>query len=375
MNAAAMGTASMNAAVRTGIVPFQDLGRLHESIAEELNEVIQRVIQTSGFVGAAASRSFEAAFAATHGVDHAVGVGSGTDALALALRGLGIGPGDEVIVPSLTFVASAEAVVHVGATPVIVDVDPKTLLIDPISVAAARTSRTAAVMPVHLYGHIVPFDMIRGWQAEGLKVVEDAAQAHLGAWHRQGVGTVGDVACFSFYPGKNLGAMGDGGAVITNDQATADRVAKLRDHGRVSKYIHDEIGWCSRLDGLQAAVLEVKLGHLPEWTDNRRVLAERYQERLGDRLVPWEEGAVHHLLVVRPGTARRDDLRDALAERGVGVGVHYPVALSQQPSVAGFAMPSPHAEAAAEDVLSLPMDPLMKLSEVELVCDQVDELW
>jgi dTDP-4-amino-4,6-dideoxygalactose transaminase len=375
MNAAAVNTPAVNTAALTGVVPFQDLGRLHESIAEELEEAIQRVIQTSGFVGAAAARSFETAFAAAHGIDHAVGVGSGTDALALALRGLGVGPGDEVIVPSMTFVASAEAVVHVGATPVVVDVDPGTLLIDPISVAAARTPRTVAVMPVHLYGHIVPFDIIRGWQADGLKVVEDAAQAHLGTWRRQGVGTVGDVACFSFYPGKNLGAMGDGGAVITNDPVVAERIAKLRDHGRESKYLHDEIGWCSRLDGLQAAVLEVKLRHLPEWTENRRVLAERYEERLGDRLVPWEDGAVHHLLVVRPGAARRDGLQAELAERGVGVGVHYPVALSQQPSVAGFAMPSPCAEAAAADVLSLPMDPLMKLSEVELVCDQVDELW
>ena len=160
-----------------------------------------------------------------------------------------------------------------------------------------------------------------------------------------------------------------------NFQASAERIAKLRDHGRESKYLHDEIGWCSRLDGLQAAVLEVKLRHLPEWTETRRVLADRYRERLGDRLIPWEEGAVHHLLVVRPGAERRDALQAALADRGVGVGVHYPVALSRQPSVATYAMPSPFAEAAAESVLSLPMDPLMKLSEVELVCDQVDALW
>ena len=186
MNATA-GTAAL-----TGIVPFQDLGRLHESIADELNEAIQRVIASSGFVGAAAARSFEEAFAAAHHVGHAVGVGSGTDALALALRALGISPGDEVVVPSMTFVATAEAVLHVGATPVIVDVDPTTLLIDPIAVAAATTERTVAVMPVHLYGHVVPFDVIRGWQAQGLKVVEDAAQAHLGTWRGQGVGTVGD---------------------------------------------------------------------------------------------------------------------------------------------------------------------------------------
>ncbi|MEQ8842659.1 MAG: DegT/DnrJ/EryC1/StrS family aminotransferase [Acidimicrobiales bacterium] len=366
----------MSTAALTGVVPFQDLGRLHESIVDELNEAIQGVMATSSFVGAASAQSFESAFAAAHGVDHAVGVGSGTDALALALRGLGIGPGDEVIVPSMTFVATAEAVVHVGATPVIVDVDPATLLIDGAAVAAARTARTAAVMPVHLYGHAVPFDLIREWQADGLRVIEDAAQAHLATWRGEGVGTVGDVACFSFYPGKNLGAMGDGGAVATNDESTAQRIAKLRDHGRESKYLHDEIGWCSRLDGMQAAILEVKLRHLPEWTETRRVLAERYRERLGDRLVPWEPGAVHHLLVTRPGASIRDGLQAELSARGIGVGVHYPVALSQQPSVAQYAAsPTPNAEAAAADILSLPMDPLMKLTEVELVCDQVVDLW
>ena len=356
-------------------VPFQDLGRLHASIEGEIRAAIDNVITNSSFVGAAASASFEERFAEAHGVRRALGVASGTDALALALRGLGIGPGDEVIVPSMTFVASAEAVVHAGATPVVVDVDPLTLLLDPQAVAAARTPRTAGVIAVHLYGHVVPFDHIEGWKADGLAVVEDAAQAHLAAWNGRSVGSVGDAACFSFYPGKNLGAFGDGGAVLTNRADVADRVAVLRDHGRASKYLHDEIGWCSRLDGLQAAILEVKLGHLPTWTENRRVLAERYRERLSDRLIPWEDGAVHHLLVARPGADRRDTLQSSLASRGVGVGIHYPVALSQQPSMAPFTNATPHAEAAAADILSLPMDPLMRLSDVEWVCDQVDELW
>ena len=357
-------------------IPFQDLGRLHGSIESEIRDAIDDVIASSGFVGAAASASFETAFAAAHGVDHAIGCGSGTDALSLALRGLGVGPGDEVIVPAMTFVATAEAVVHLGATPVIVDVDPVTLLIDPICVAAAHTDRTVAVMPVHLFGHVVPFDLIRGWQAQGLKVVEDAAQAHLASWRQQGVGTVGDVACFSFYPGKNLGAMGDGGAVITNDRETAERIAKLRDHGRESKYLHDEIGFCSRLDGLQAAILEVKLRHLPEWTENRRVLADRYLERLGDRLVPWAPGAVHHLLVAHVDASRRDTIMGAAAAQGVRTGIHYPVALSDQPSLAEAPRTeTDHARAAARTVMSLPMDPLMKLSEVELVCDVMETLW
>lgn len=356
-------------------IPFQDLNRLHGSIEGELSAAIDDVVGRSAFVGAGSCRAFEAAFANAHHAAHAVGVGSGTDALALALRAVGIGSGHEVIVPAMTFVATAEAVVHVGAVPVMADVDPETLLLDPASVEAVRTDRTAAVMPVHLFGHLVPFDWIEAWQASGLRVIEDAAQAHLGTWQGRPVGSAGDAACFSFYPGKNLGAFGDGGAVITKDARTAARVAKLRDHGRESKYTHDEIGWCSRLDGLQAAVLDVKLRHLPDWTAQRQVLAERYHERLGDRLVPWEEGAVHHLLVMRVDSADRDRFADALKAEGVGVGVHYPVALTEQPSLAPYWRTAcPHSEAAGASVLSLPMDPLMTLSEVELVCDLVEEL-
>jgi dTDP-4-amino-4,6-dideoxygalactose transaminase len=362
-------------ATTTTAVPFQDLGRLHDSIAAEIRAAMDDVISRSGFVGAASCRGFEENLARAHQVAHAVGVGSGTDALTLALRGLGIGPGDEVIVPAMTFVASAEAVVHTGATPVLADVDPLTLLMDPRSVAAVRGPRTAAVMAVHLYGHVVPFDQIEEWRGSGLVVIEDAAQAHLATWRGRGIGTAGDAACFSFYPGKNLGAFGDGGAVITDRDDVAARVAKLRDHGRESKYLHDEIGWCSRLDGIQAAVLDVKLRHLAGWTAQRAALADRYRERLGARLVPWEDGAVHHLMVLRTEPDRRDALREALAARDIGVGVHYPVALSHQPSLAPWKADTPHATAAAASVLSLPMDPLMRLSEVELVCDHVDDLW
>ncbi|MEM9464120.1 MAG: DegT/DnrJ/EryC1/StrS family aminotransferase [Actinomycetota bacterium] len=356
-------------------VPFQDLTRLHRSIEDELDAAIADVIGRSGFVGAGSCRPFEEAFASAHHAPHAIGVGSGTDALALALRGLGIGPGHEVIVPAMTFVATAEAVVHVGAVPVLADVDPHTLLLDSASVAAVRTDKTAAVMPVHLFGHLVPFDRIEAWQASGLRVVEDAAQAHLGTWQGRSVGSAADAACFSFYPGKNLGAFGDGGAVITKDSITAQRIAKLRDHGRESKYLHDEIGWCSRLDGLQAAVLDVKLRHLPEWTAQRQVLADRYRERLADRLVPWEEGAVHHLMVMRVDPSDRDRLLEALRAEGIGVGAHYPVALTEQPSLAPYLRRAcPHSEVAGASVLSLPMDPLMTLSEVEFVCDMVESL-
>ncbi len=355
-------------------IPFQDLGRLHASIGDELDDAIRDVVSRSAFVGAASCSSFEREFADAHEATGAAGCGSGTDALVLALRAVGIGPGDEVIVPAMTFVASAEAVVIAGATPVLADVDPTTLLLSAETVNAVRTESTRAVMPVHLYGHVVPFDLIENWRSQGLLVVEDAAQAHLGSWQGRMVGSAGHAACFSFYPGKNLGAFGDGGAVISDDSAVLARVATLRDHGRASKYSHDEIGMCSRLDGIQAAVLSVKLRHLAAWTSRRQRLAEIYADRLGSLLVPWEAGAVHHLLVARLEAGARDRVREAMTNAGVGVGVHYPLALSQQPSLAPWHNDAAGAEAAGASVLSLPMDPLMTAAEVEIVCDLLQDL-
>lgn len=350
-------------------VPFQDLTRLHASIAEELRDAVQRVADSSAFVGGAEVLAFEEEYAVAHGRAQAVGCGSGTDALALALRALGIGPGDEVIVPAMTFVATGEAVVHVGATPVIVDVDPGTLLISSEEVRAARTSATRAVIPVHLYGNLVPLEVLRAWRDDGLIVVEDAAQAHLATWGPEMVGAGGHAACFSFYPGKNLGAWGDGGMVITDDLVLAAKVRSLRDHGRESKYRHDEIGWCSRLDGLQASVLRTKLRHLDEWTERRRDLAARYRELLGDLLVPWSRGAVHHLLVARLSSPEcRSSVGDALTHAGIGWGVHYPIPLSKQPAFARWERPCPLAEAAADQILSLPMDPLMTYGDLDEVC-------
>jgi dTDP-4-amino-4,6-dideoxygalactose transaminase len=356
-------------------IPFLDLGRLHATIRPELDAVIADVLGESRFVGSAgAVAPFEDAFAAAHDAAGAAACGSGTDALALALRALGVGPGDEVVVPSMTFVATAEAVVHVGATPVVADVDPVTLLLDEGSVAAVRTERTRAVIAVHLYGHVVPTATLQHWRDSGLLVIEDAAQAHLAEEDGRPVGSVGHAACFSFFPGKNLGALGDGGAVISADPAVTDEVRRLRDHGRTSKYRHDVIGWCSRLDGLQAAVLTVKLAHLRTWTDGRVAAAERYLERLDAHLVPWAEGAVHHLLVSRVDPQRRDGMQQALGAVGIGTGVHYPIPLSLQPSMAAWSRPAPHAEAAAESVLSLPIDPLMSLDEVDYVSDRFLEL-
>lgn len=349
-------------------IPFLDLARLNGSIRGEIDAAIRRVIENSSFVGGSEVEAFEHDFGAAHGLGRGAGCGSGTDALALALRALGVGPGDEVIVPSMTFVATAEAVVHVGATPVVADVDRCSLLLDEVSVDAARTDRTRAVIPVHLYGHVVPFDRLRHWRESGLLVVEDCAQAHLAQDNDEVIGAAGHAACFSFYPGKNLGAFGDGGMVLSTDVSLTDEVRRLRDHGRTSKYSHDVVGWCSRLDGLQASILASKLPHLRRWTEGRRSVAERYRQQLpASMLVPWNAGAVHHLLV-----ARLDD-RDATAARltadGIGSGVHYPIPLSKQPwLVAAGATPCHEAEAAAGEILSLPMDPLMTAAEVDNVC-------
>lgn len=345
-------------------IPFLDLTRLHNSIRPELDEAIDRVVAGSAFIGGEEVEAFEQEFAMAHGSPAAVGCGSGTDALALTLRALGVGPGDEVVVPSMTFVATAEAVVHVGATPVLADVDGDTLLLSPDDVEKVRTSRTVAVIPVHLYGHIVPFEAIDGWKATGLLVIEDAAQAHLGVSGGEYVGSRSDAACFSFYPGKNLGAFGDGGMVVSRDESVVDEVRRLRDHGRVSKYKHDVPGWCSRLDGLQAAVLRAKLPHLLSWTEARRELAAQFLERLGGLLVPWDEGAVHHLLVARINAP--EHVADVLRSRNIATGRHYPLALSQQPWLAHVGS-TPNAEQAAESVLSLPMDPMMSPGEVDAV--------
>lgn len=350
-------------------VPFLDLGRLHASIQAELDEAYRATVASSGFVGGIAISEFEAAFAAAHGAIAGAGCGSGTDALALALRALGLAPGDEVVIPAMTFVATAEAVVHAGGTPVIADVDPVTLLLTPDAVAAVRTDRTRAVMPVHLYGHVVPFTHLEAWKADGLLVVEDAAQAHLASFDGRPVGSVADAACFSFFPGKNLGALGDGGFVLSHDPTIVGEVRRMRDHGRATKYEHDDIGWCSRLDGLQAAFLSVKLRHLAGWTDARRRAAARYRSRLGDTLVPWDDGAVHHLLVVRVPAARREGIADAIRADGIATGIHYPLALSQQPSCKQWARSCPVAERAADEVLSLPIDPLMDEDDIDRVCD------
>lgn len=356
-------------------IPFLDLSRLHATIFGELQKAFEQVVEDSSLVGADSCRDFELAFATAHGQQNGASCGSGTDALVLALKALGVGIGAEVIVPSMTFVATAEAVTHVGATPVVADVDPSSLLLTRESVESVMTRKTRAVIPVHLYGHPVPFDLLRSWREQGLIVIEDAAQAHLASWEGMSVGTAGDAACFSFYPGKNLGGLGDGGLVIAHDQQVTDRILRLRDHGSSSKYVHVEPGWSSRLDGMQAALLLVKLRHLQDWTDSRRRLADLYRGRLEDvvgiELVPWEDGAVHHLLVAQVPANHRDSIRASLQDVGIDTGVHYPIPLSLQPWLQNSVSRSPSSEKAADQVLSLPMDPLMTEDEVQQVCDQL----
>lgn len=358
------------------VVPFLDLQRLHSGIRDELDRAIARVIDETAFVGGKACESFEEAFAAAHGAQAAAGCNSGTDALALALRACGVGAGDDVVIPSMTFVATAEAVCHVGARPVIADVDPDDLLLTTEAVDAARTERTTAVIPVHLYGNPVPFDRLARWREEGLVVIEDAAQAHLATDGGQMVGSVGHAAAFSFYPGKNLGAFGDAGAVVSSDADLVAEVKLLRDHGRTTKYRHDRLGYSSRLDGIQAAVLETKLQYLGEWTALRRGLAARYREAMeaveGFTLLSWNPGSVHHLMVGR--SEDRELLQAGMSDHGVATGVHYPIPMSEQPSLAEFARATPVAEEAARSILSLPMDPLMSAQDVDFVATTIEQV-
>lgn len=346
----------------TNQIPLVDLRAQYRSIRSEIDEAMARVIERTAFVQGEEVEAFEAEFARYCGVPHAVACGNGTDALELALQAVGVKPGDEVITVSHTFTATAEAVVNVGARPVFVDVDPQTLLLDVEQVEAAVTSRTSAVLPVHLYGQMVDMDPLVGIaRRKGLKIVEDAAQAHGARYKGLRAGSFGDAATFSFYPGKNLGAYGDGGAVVTRDERTASWIRRARNHGRATKYEHDFVGRNSRMDGLQGAVLRVKLRHLDRWNARRRELAAEYHRQLtgaaGISIVtprPEVESA-YHLFVVR--TPRRDALLETLRAAGIEGGVHYPVPLHRQGAYKAYppVQPLPVTEVGAASILSLPI--------------------
>jgi dTDP-4-amino-4,6-dideoxygalactose transaminase len=363
----------MNTAPR---VPFQDLPRQIAALRPELDPAIGEVLRHGQFILGPEVGRFEQEWARFCGTTEAIGVGSGTDALQLVLRALGIGAGDEVITVANSFIATAEAISYAGANPVLVDCDPDYLLLDPAAVAAAITPRTRAIMPVHLYGQPANMAVLEAMAAKhGLALVEDAAQAH-GATLADGrpCGALGRAAAFSFYPGKNLGAFGDGGAVTTNDAALARELRLLRNWGSIVKYHHEVQGYNSRLDTLQAAILGVKLRHLAAWNERRRQAAGWYRDALRDcpglvlpREAPWCGRHVYHLFVVRITGRDRDTVARALAERGVQTVVHYPVPIHLQKAYATLGLKPgtfPVAEAAARSVLSLPMFPEMTQDDV-----------
>ncbi len=358
-------------------IPFLDLAAMHDEIRAELDDVWSAVCKDNAFIGGPFVEAFEQRWADYCGRRHAIGVANGTDALELILAGSGIGPGDEVIVPANTFLATAEAICNVGAIPVFVDVDADTLLIEAAAVETAITERTSAVMVVHLYGQMADVDGIGAvCERTGIALIEDAAQAHGATWNGRRAGSCGVAAGFSFYPGKNLGAFGDGGAVVTDDDELADRVRSIANHGRSStdRDAHPHLGRNSRLDGLQAAVLDVKLDHLDRWNAGRRAAHAVYREQLPEsvRLVgtnPEVEG-VHHLLVIE--TDDRDRVQRQLGDAGIGTGIHYKVPCHHNDPFAPFAdRPFPVTEAAANRILSLPMFPHLQPAQVERVAEQL----
>jgi dTDP-3-amino-3,4,6-trideoxy-alpha-D-glucose transaminase len=360
-------------------IPTTKLDPADPALMEELLAVVERVARQGAFTLGAELEAFEQEFAAYCGAPHAVGVSSGTEALVLALKGLGIGAGDEVILPTNSFIATAEAVSLAGARPVLVDVDPQTHLITAEAVEAAIGPKTRAVMPVHLMGSTVDMDaLLAVTKPAGLKVIEDTAQAHGAFIGGRRVGTIGDVGCFSFYPTKNLGAWGDGGGIVTSDAALADRIRLLRSHGEQPRYHHKIVGTTARLDALQAALLRVKLRRLDGWNDDRRRLGAALRAGLEGTSVELPSPAtadgdhVYHLFVVR--TPDRDALRQHLDAHGIASAVHYPFPIHRTEAYAELGMSEgslPVAERLAEEILSLPLFPTMSDRDISRIVDAV----
>jgi len=365
----------------TVLVPFVDLRSQHEALSDDLQAAFNRVLEASSFILGDEVAAFEREFAAYLGASHAIGVASGLDALRLSLVALDIGPGDEVVVPANTYIATALAVSACGARPVLVDADERTNGLDPARLPSALTPRTKAVIPVHLYGQPCDIEAIQEIAARaGIHVVEDACQAHGARVAGRACGTFGAAGCFSFYPSKNLGAAGDGGMVVTDRSDVADRLRLLRDYGQARKFHHVVKGLNSRLDGLQAALLRAKLPHLDGWNADRAARASRYAndlrsvQGLGLPAVLSAPEHVYHLFVVR--VQRRDALMKHLADRGIQAGIHYPVPIHRQPAYAdlGYDRNSfPMAGRLADEVLSLPMYPELQPDQQELVVDAIAE--
>lgn len=362
-------------------IPFVDLKTQYASLKADIDKAIQQVIDKTSFIMGPDVALFEQEFATFCQANHAVGVSSGTDALHLALLACGIGSGDEIITVSHTFIATAEAITMCGARPVFVDIDPKTYNMAPNKVEAAITPKTKALLPVHLYGQPADMDpLLDIARQHNLRVIEDAAQAHGAYYKERRVGTLGDVACFSFYPGKNLGAFGDAGAVVSNNDEIAEKVRLLRNHGRHEKYEHILEGFGNRLDTMQAAILRVKLAHLEEWNQQRKQAAANYTQLLADHehivlpYVPQWAEPVWHLFVVQ--IQKRAEVQQRLKQDGINTGIHYPIPLHLQPAYRylGYAKGSlPHTEQVVEKILSLPMFPEITEEQVEYVSTQLLE--
>jgi dTDP-4-amino-4,6-dideoxygalactose transaminase len=358
------------------VIPFVDLKAQYTSIKDEVDAAIQGVLESCQFTLGSEVAAFEAEFAAYCQAKHGIGVNTGTSALHLALLAANIGPGDEVITVPFTFMATASAIDYTGAKPVFVDIDPVTFNMDPAGIEAAITPRTRAIVPVHLYGQPADMDPIMAIaRKHKLLVIEDACQAHAAQYKGRRVGSIGDLGCFSFYPGKNLGAYGEGGMVVTNNAEYARRVRMLRDWGAEKKYHHVLKGYNYRLEGIQGAVLRVKLKYLEKWTEARRAAAARYDRLLAPLGVPapmpWARH-VYHIYAVR--TTERQKWQDALAARGVQTGIHYPFPVHLLPAFADLGYRAgqfPHAEQAANEVLSLPMFPEITAQQIEAVCTAV----
>jgi len=355
-------------------IPLVDLQAQYRTIADDVNSAIRNVVERADYILGDDVRLFEQEFARFIGVAHAVGVGSGLDALELALRAFDIGPGDEVILPANTFIATALAVLSAGAKPVLVDMDPSTYNIDPAKIEAAITGRTRALIPVHLYGQPADMDPILAIaKKRNLIVIEDAAQAHGTMYNNRRAGSLGHAAAFSFYPGKNLGAYGDGGAVVTSDPKIAEKVRHLRNYGQRVKYEHDVAGTNSRLDTIQAAVLRVKLRHLDSWNARRAEHATAYNNLLSTAPFALPQVApnrthIFHLYVIQ--TDNRAQLQKSLAALGIATGIHYPIPIHLQEACKNLGYNPgefPVTEAAAPRILSLPMYPELTTAQIESI--------
>ncbi len=364
------------------MIPFLNLKAQHQALKSEILAAMSDVLDNTAFAGGSFVTKFEEEFAPYCQAKYSVGVGNGTDALWFALLALGVGPGDEVITVPNTFIATAEAITYCGAKPVFVDIDEETYTMNPGLIEKAITPKTKAIIPVHLYGQMADMDPIMEIaRKHGLFVVEDACQAHGAEYKGRRAGSIGDVGCFSFYPGKNLGACGEAGGCVTNSLELKNKMAMFRDHGQAKKYYHSVVGWNGRMDGFQGAILSIKLKHLDKWTEARRQHAQAYTQAFANVrgvLTPKEAANrrhVYHLYVLR--VRNRDRLLKALADKGVNCAIHYPVPLHLQDAYASLGIGRgsfPVAERCSEEIISLPMFPELTPADIRVVVDELAAL-